>query len=154
MSGPVGGPASGPAAWLDVLEHQARSLEDVAASVDPAAPVPWCAGWDVAALLDHVAGVHRMVVGWTSTGRRSGGWERPADVDPLAWYGDGWRALLQHLAATGPATRVPSWSPCDDTAAFWYRWVWGRQDDADPVVSSGDHAAIDALRAALARATK
>lgn len=107
--------------WLDVVEAQARALAEVAGALDPAAPVPDCPGWDVTDLLGHVGAVHRMVVGWTTTGRRRAGWAAPPHGEALAWYGQGWRDLLRHLAAVPPTTRVPTWSPTDDTAAFWYR---------------------------------
>lgn len=111
-----------PADLLAVLEQQAVSLEEAAASVDPATPVPDCEGWDVAALLGHVGAVHRMVVAWTSTGRRRPGWAPPPPGDDLvAWYRRGWQDLVAHLRDVGPGTVVPTWSPGDDTAAFWFR---------------------------------
>ena len=107
--------------WLAVLQEQALALESAAASTHLSTPVPDCPGWDVADLLGHVGAVHRMVVAWTSSGRRAGGWARPPSGDELAWYGDGWRSLLAHLTATGAGTRVPTWGTADDTAGFWYR---------------------------------
>lgn len=106
--------------WLAELERQAVCVEEVTADLDLATPVPGLDGWDVAGLLEHLGAVHRMVVGWTTTGRRSG-WGTSQDADVRRWYAQGWRDLLAHLTTLGPEVRVPTWSPTDDTSGFWFR---------------------------------
>lgn len=107
---------------LDEFAAAADLLERASRGADLAAPVPGCNPWTVADLVRHTGSVHRMVLGWTTTGRRPAA--SPPAVpggDPRDWYAEGWRALHEHLAGLDPRTPVPTWHPVDDTAGFWRR---------------------------------
>ena len=114
--------------WLDELERHARSIEDAvtaAVSADPGAldrPVPACPGWTVGEVLRHLGVVERVVHAWLSDGRRPRQLETaPADGDLRAWFGQGWRALRDQLAAVSPHSPASTWCPWEETNEWWRR---------------------------------
>lgn len=87
------------------------------------APIPWPDLPDLAALIGHLGGVHRWVVGILRTGRSSREDREgvPTGEDPRQWYEEGRVLLLETLADVPAAT--PCWiiGASTGTAAFWRR---------------------------------
>jgi uncharacterized protein (TIGR03083 family) len=89
------------------------------------AAVPGCPGWDVDALLRHIGDVHR----WAATivrerlqSRLRRDHEGPADrEDLLAWYREGYQALVEALQAASPDDSFWFWGPAPNALAFWAR---------------------------------
>lgn len=103
-----------PAAHLDHLRTDGEALL-AAYLADPAAPVVSCPGWDRAALLAHVGGVHawaRTQVGRGTAERvRFSDIPRPPEGDALpGWYEAGLASLLAGLAGMDTAATWPTWA--------------------------------------------
>ena len=88
------------------------------------ARVPTCPEWDVAALAHHVGGFTGF---WTHVLAEGTGRDRPSYAEPplgegpdavATWWGGVGSALLSELHATPPETKVWTWAPSNDTAAF------------------------------------
>lgn len=84
--------------------------------------VPGCPDWDLADLIGHLGGVHRMVVTAVETGEpsRSTHHPMPDDADPRTWLREGAERLL---AVLDGAPDTPAWSfdPEDHSLGFWHR---------------------------------
>lgn len=113
---------------LEQLERDLARLDRLLADrLEPGwrRPVPACPGWDLAALVGHLGGVHRMVVQAVESGTPSHSSRHAPDpaVEPgslVPWLGAGGRALLAVL--DGDPSR-PAWSFDDAgrTVGFWQR---------------------------------
>lgn len=82
---------------------------------DPAAAVPTCPGWDRAALLGHVAGVHAWVRAQLAVGTgervRLSSVEAPPSGAALAeWYEAGAAALVAGLSSMDVSVPWPTWA--------------------------------------------
>ncbi len=137
---------------IDVVGAEGAALADAAAAAGLSAPVPPCPGWDVAALLRHVGGVHRFWIRML-TERVT---ERPtfrsdgvdvADAAVEGWYREGLDELVGALRAADPAMPLWNWTGLGGGDVAWaarrmaqetavHRW------DAD--AAAGRASAIDA----------
>jgi uncharacterized protein (TIGR03083 family) len=140
------------ATYLDRLHGDGASLA-AAARKAPDAVIVSCPGWNMAALVGHVGGIHR----WAGEMIRTGAPERisrrgvshPPEDDAalLAWYGEGLDELSAVLEAVDPAAPVWNWQPGRPrTASFWHRRM--AQETAvhrwDAQAAAGDTDPIDA----------
>lgn len=115
---------------LNYNEHLASVEASVAAFGEAIAAgplearVPTCPDWDVAALVHHVGGFTGF---WThvlteGTGRSKPEYEEPPLAEGAASVAKWWEgvggALLTELRETAPETKVWTWAPSDESAAF------------------------------------
>lgn len=116
-----------PAEYLDAIRREADRLADAALAAGPAAPVPSCPKWDVAALLEHLGRVHRWAAANASRPPDAEPWwSRDVDVEMpddhrerVAWLRDGASALV---AALDRPPDTPAWGFMSDrTVGFWQR---------------------------------
>jgi len=120
--------------WLDELQRQCRTVEQVLGEAIDAAtgaqtvggiPIAACPGWTVTDVLTHLAKIQLLVRAWLVAGRRPRKVPPPpaagAVADPLTRFGRGWRALHVQLAAAPPQSPAATWSPWDATNGFWRR---------------------------------
>lgn len=109
---------------LDQLRADTRRIADLIDIGPLDAPVPTCPGWDLAALVGHLGGVHRWALHAAREGtrpdRRPGG-EGPDGARLGAWLVQGAEELAEVLERTRPD--APSWNPfgAEPVAAFWPR---------------------------------
>ncbi len=102
-------------AWyLEILEHEGRSLADAAEQAGPDAPIPACPDWQVRDLLRHTGVVHRWAAGFVADACPT---PRPMEEHPdldgeelVAWYRACHRALLDTLHEAKPD--VECWTFC------------------------------------------
>ena len=105
---------------LDTLESEQAALAALAATADPGLPVPACPGWTVAALVAHVAAVHRWAAAAVAL---DAGSPLPDDApfERAATQAD-YPAAAAHLrAALADATRACPTLSGTGTAAWWVR---------------------------------
>lgn len=110
--------------WLDELDRRCRAIEAALAAggeTAPTVPVPACPGWTVADVLDHLAVIHRLVLGWLEAGRRPRAVPPVPGTTPVQRFALGWRALHARLSALPADAATATWSPWDATARFWRR---------------------------------
>ncbi|MGA5024701.1 maleylpyruvate isomerase family mycothiol-dependent enzyme [Streptomyces vinaceus] len=114
-------------AWyLEILEHEGRSLADAAEQAGPGAPVPACPDWRVRDLLRHTGVVHRWAAGFVADACPT---PRPMEEHPdldgtelLAWYRAGHRALLDTLREAKPDVACWTFLPgAESGLGFWAR---------------------------------
>ncbi|MBJ6612376.1 maleylpyruvate isomerase family mycothiol-dependent enzyme [Streptomyces sp. I4(2020)] len=114
-------------AWyLEILEHEGRSLADAAEQAGPGAHVPACPGWRVRDLLRHTGVVHRWAAGFVADACPT---PRPMEEHPdldgtelLAWYRAGHRALLDTLREAKPDVECWTFLPgAESGLSFWAR---------------------------------
>ncbi|RMI93213.1 hypothetical protein BIU87_14820 [Streptomyces sp. ZS0098] len=114
-------------AWyLEILEHEGRSLADAAEQAGPGAPVPACPDWRVRDLLRHTGVVHRWAAGFVADACPT---PRPMEEHPdldgtelLAWYRAGHRALLDTLREAKPDVECWTFLPgAESGLGFWAR---------------------------------
>ncbi|MGA5601256.1 maleylpyruvate isomerase family mycothiol-dependent enzyme [Streptomyces griseoincarnatus] len=114
-------------AWyLEILEHEGRSLADAAEQAGPGAHVPACPGWRVRDLLRHTGVVHRWAAGFVADACPT---PRPMEEHPdldgtelLAWYRAGHRALLDTLREAKPDVECWTFLPgAESGLGFWAR---------------------------------
>ncbi len=110
-----------PAEHLDHLTDGVRAC--TASLSDRTARVAHCPGWDVAALVRHLGGVHR----WATDQVRG---DPPADGEapsPLewglltSWFAAGARELVDALRTAGPDRACPTLDGVPGRTAFWFR---------------------------------
>ena len=99
---------------LEHLHNDSAALL-AACRADPTAPVANCPGWDRAALLAHVAGVHAWVRAQLALGTgervRFSAVEAPPAGDALAdWYEAGVRELIERLSSMDLSATWPTWA--------------------------------------------
>ena len=112
-----------PQEYIAALRREGGALAQ-AARQDPARPVPYYAGWNVADLVAHTGAVHRWVLGIVRSRATEQVPREPyEDRDPLrllAWFAEGLAALAGELRAADPSE--PVWSfGADQTVGFWQR---------------------------------
>ncbi|MEV0676626.1 maleylpyruvate isomerase family mycothiol-dependent enzyme [Actinosynnema sp. NPDC050436] len=110
--------------FLDQARDQYHAIRAAAVAAGPDVPVPTCPGWDVRALVHHLAGVNSWALAALTTpadgGRpraehRPDGWE-----ELLAWWDERFTAMNRLLADVGPD--APAWTfTGPSTAGFWSR---------------------------------
>jgi uncharacterized protein (TIGR03083 family) len=108
--------------YVGHVQRDGQRLVD-AASGSLSEEVPSCPGWNVSDLVSHVAQVYEHKMACTALGRFPDPWppEWPADRDPIEWFGDARRRLLEMFEANGPTTPSATWWPADQTVGFWAR---------------------------------
>jgi len=104
----------------DAVDRMRTALE----RTDPDAPIPACPSWTVAALAEHLGGVHL----WAAAALQSPtfpGWKHPRrsrGSEPLAdWYAGCAATLLDALEASDPSQPAWTFDANDQTAGFWRR---------------------------------
>lgn len=112
-----------PQEYAHVVARQTAALA-AAAEGRLEAPVPWCPGWRVAELVDHLSEVQRFwcdVVENRRQRREDISPLRPPDgTDPVGWLAEGGERLAAALAAADPGEPVWTWAS-DQTAGFVQR---------------------------------
>jgi uncharacterized protein (TIGR03083 family) len=109
---------------LIALQTVTDAMAATVARADPAAPVPFCAGWDVTTLTDHLGRVHLWAEHCARVGAQPDRYPRRDRSVPLPrWYAACADTLLAGLSVLPPDH--PSWSfsaePSHQRAAFWRR---------------------------------
>lgn len=107
--------------YLARLQADSARLAE-AARLGLSEPVPSCPGWTVDSLLLHVATVYLHKIEVLRLGARPEPW--PPNLDDretLELYDETRGAIVEALQQAG--TELPTWtfSPTDETSAFWYR---------------------------------
>jgi len=126
---PPGNPPANPALSIATYVGHVRADADRMASAyrrGPAdAPVAACPGWDVTALVEHMAYIHR----WADYAVRNAVAAGPDDIahpgsaaDLAEWLRSGAATLADDLAAIDPA--APTWHPFPVERVAW---VWARR---------------------------
>jgi uncharacterized protein (TIGR03083 family) len=108
--------------YLTCLQSDAARLAEVG-RLGLSADVPSCPEWTVESVLRHVAQVYLHKVEILRLGARPDPWP-PAELDErdaLELYDEARAAVV--VALTKAGTELPTWtfSPFDQTSAFWYR---------------------------------
>ncbi len=100
------------------------------------APVAACPGWDVTALVEHVAYIHR----WANYAVRNAVAAGPGDVahpgpdaDLAAWLRSGAATLADDLAAVDPG--APTWHPFPVERRAW---IWARRQAQETAMHRWD----------------
>lgn len=109
--------------YLELLRSDGALLRDAAAR-DLDAKVPTCPGWAVRDAVAHTAEVYEHKLACIAAeGERPDPWPPswPHDRDPLAWYADAHRRIVDVLDRTNPLAPSWTWWPGDQTAGFWVR---------------------------------
>lgn len=109
--------------YLQLLESDGHLLHDTAEHNLPAR-VPPCPGWTVLDVVEHTALVYEHKIACVHLrGARPAPWppRSPAGRDPLTWFADAHRRLLEVLRTTEPGAPSWTWWPHDQTAGFWVR---------------------------------
>ena len=107
--------------FRNCLDADYRRLREVAAR-DLTAPVPSCPGWDVAALVDHVAKVYLHKVECMRLGKAPEDWPPDrSDTPPLALLDETYQALVAEFAAREPGSHAATWFGPDQSVGFWIR---------------------------------
>ncbi|GIF21330.1 uncharacterized protein (TIGR03083 family) [Actinoplanes tereljensis] len=97
-----------------IEDRSAVLLAAAAAAPDLGAWVPGCPDWTLGDLVAHISGVQRFWAVVTTLADPSGppGEEQRGDLepqgDPLAWFGESTRRLIDALSAAGPDS--PAWT--------------------------------------------
>lgn len=110
--------------YLDQLRADTRRIAELVDMGPLDAPVPSCPGWDLAALVGHLGGVHRWAMNALSEGKRPErrpGREGPDGARLSAWLVQGAEDLAAVIDRTPPT--AASWNPfgAEPVAAFWPR---------------------------------
>jgi uncharacterized protein (TIGR03083 family) len=112
---------------IELLDGEIRRIAELVADTGPATPVPNCDGWDLDALVRHVALIHKwartMVEQLTPTRipQRTIDAEPPADWTAVpAWFSRNGAELVAVLRAVDPDAPMYSWA-ADKSAGFWIR---------------------------------
>ena len=110
------------ARFLDSLAADFDRLRFVA-SLDPAAPVPTCPGWNVGHLTRHVGEVYLHKALAIRDGVEPSPWP-PADLaseEPLELLDRAYAALRYELDTHSPQDHAGTWYSPDQTVGFWIR---------------------------------
>lgn len=115
------------AEFLQTLDREGRLLAAAAAEAGPDAKVPACPEWQVRDLLRHTGAVHRWAAALVAGAHTEPlPLSEPPDLDgadPVAWYRDSHRLLVDTLA--GAPADVRCWTflpaPSPSPLAFWAR---------------------------------
>ncbi len=112
---------------IDLLDGEIRRIAELVADTAPTTPVPTCDGWDMAALVRHVALIHAwartMVERQTPTRipQRSIDAEPPTDWTAVpAWFSRNGAQLVDALRNADPDAPMYSWA-ADKHVRFWIR---------------------------------
>jgi uncharacterized protein (TIGR03083 family) len=114
-------------AYLAAVETAVGRFADLTAAADLDAQVPTCPDWDVAALVDHLVGVHtwvrKLLGGAEGFGAFDDSFERPerSPATFAAWYRDIGAAMHADLAAHHPGDPCWNFSGTNQTVGFWPR---------------------------------
>jgi uncharacterized protein (TIGR03083 family) len=113
------------AEFIESLDHQGRSLVDIAQEAGLDAVVPTCPGWRVRDLLRHTGQVHRWATGFVAEARTSHRRPEPApeldDEALLAWCRAGHTALVEALRAAPDDLVCLTFLAAPSPRAFWAR---------------------------------
>ena len=116
---------------VDAIRRESEVFHATAAAADPGRPVVNCPGWDVAALVRHLANVHWFwgtVVERRASSPEEAERERPAPPatypELVAWGREQTQRLLQALETTDDAVPVWTWAsrPQDHSVGFIRRY--------------------------------
>lgn len=112
---------------IDLLDGEIRRIAELVADTAPNAPVPTCDGWDVRALVGHVALIHKWVrtmveqLAPARIPQRLVDAEPPADWTAVpAWFSRNGAELVSVLREANPDAPMYSWGS-DKHASFWIR---------------------------------
>lgn len=112
---------------IDLIEGEIRRIAELVADTAPNAPVPTCVGWDMKALVWHVALIHKWVrtmverLSPTRIPRRTDDAEPPADWTAVpAWFSRNGAELVSVLREADPDAPMYSWA-ADKHVSFWIR---------------------------------
>jgi uncharacterized protein (TIGR03083 family) len=108
--------------YLDCLRSDSARFAEVARLGLPAA-VPGCPGWTVEDTTRHLAQVYLHKVEILRLNALPDPWP-PAELaerDALELYGEALSKVIPALEAAGTEQRTWTFSPYDQTSAFWYR---------------------------------
>jgi uncharacterized protein (TIGR03083 family) len=109
--------------YLELLASDGSVLR-AAAERDLSLAVPSCPGWVVRDVVRHTAEVYEHKIACIALGgSKPDPWPPawPADLDPLVWFDDAFRRVLDALRTSDPAAPSWTWWPDDQTAGFWLR---------------------------------
>ncbi|QKV74946.1 maleylpyruvate isomerase family mycothiol-dependent enzyme [Amycolatopsis sp. Hca4] len=108
--------------YLPVLRELTGAFAERLRTGDPAAKVPDCVGWTLAALGTHLGNVHRWAATVVTTGEaRPQDFERQPDAELAPWYAESAGILLDALAEAVPEDRCWHFGGTGKTKAFWFR---------------------------------
>ncbi len=112
---------------IDLLDGEIRRITELVAETAASAPVPHCDGWDLHALIRHVALIHKwvrtMVEQLTPTRipQRAIDAALPTDWSAVpAWFARNGAELVAVLRAADADAPMYSWTP-DKHVRFWVR---------------------------------
>lgn len=111
------------AAYLSLLEADGQLLL-TAAQEQLDRPVPPCPGWVVRDVVQHTAEVYEHKITCIELrGERPEPWPPPwpDDRDPLEWFADAHRRMVETLQSIDPDAPSWTWWPPDQRAGFWVR---------------------------------
>jgi uncharacterized protein (TIGR03083 family) len=110
--------------YISAVATDGLALIEAARSAGPAARIPDCPGWTVAALLEHLGLVNRWATGFVRDRLPGGFTDRepmPAGADPLDWYAAGHAALVGALRAAPADLSCWTFLPGRTPLEFWAR---------------------------------
>ncbi|MDQ6874896.1 MAG: maleylpyruvate isomerase family mycothiol-dependent enzyme [Actinomycetota bacterium] len=109
--------------YLTLLRADGELLAG-AATRDLDAAVPPCPGWLVRDVVTHTAEVYEHKLACIRLRAAPQPWPPahwPGAADPIGWFTDAHRRMLDVLNSTDPATPAYTWWPADQTVGFWVR---------------------------------
>ena len=113
------------AEFVEILDHEGRSLAVAAEAAGTDAKVPTCPEWQVRDLLRHTGMVHRWAAAFVAEGHTSprpdGGLPDLDGAELLAWFREGHRHLVDTLRSADPDVRCWAFLPAPSPLAFWAR---------------------------------
>ena len=113
------------AEFVEILDHEGRSLAVAAEAAGTDAKVPTCPEWQVRDLLRHTGMVHRWAAAFVAEGHTSprpdGGLPDLDGAELLAWFVEGHRHLVDTLRSADPDMRCWAFLPAPSPLAFWAR---------------------------------
>lgn len=112
-----------PQCYFEQIDERTERLLEVA-RLGLDAPVHSCPGWTVRSVVEHVADVYEHKVRVLADNAWPSSWppaERADPADPLAALAEAKAHLFEEFARHRLDERTTTFSPLDDTVAFWVR---------------------------------